>query len=56
MLAVPLAGLVTHPERFVIAHCLNPAYLIPRVEVSPARLRDDVERAAARLARLERGR
>jgi 3-hydroxybutyryl-CoA dehydrogenase len=38
MLADTLAGLVTHPERFVNAHFLNPAYLIPLVEVSPARL------------------
>ncbi|MGA8050367.1 MAG: 3-hydroxyacyl-CoA dehydrogenase NAD-binding domain-containing protein, partial [Burkholderiales bacterium] len=37
MLADALAGLVTHPERFVNAHFLNPAYLIPLVEVSPAR-------------------
>jgi len=32
-----LAGLVAHPERFVNAHFLNPAYLIPLVELSPAR-------------------
>ncbi|MEJ8566430.1 3-hydroxybutyryl-CoA dehydrogenase [Elongatibacter sediminis] len=31
-----LAGLVTHPERFVNAHWLNPAHLMPLVEVSPA--------------------
>jgi len=37
MLADALAALVTHPERFVNAHFLNPAYLIPLVEVSPAR-------------------
>ncbi|HSA89573.1 MAG TPA: 3-hydroxybutyryl-CoA dehydrogenase [Burkholderiales bacterium] len=36
MLADTLAGLVTHPERFINAHFLNPAYLIPLVEVSPA--------------------
>lgn len=36
MLADTLAALVTHPERFVNAHFLNPAYLIPLVEVSPA--------------------
>jgi 3-hydroxybutyryl-CoA dehydrogenase len=29
--------MVTHPERFINAHFLNPAYLIPLVEVSPAR-------------------
>jgi 3-hydroxybutyryl-CoA dehydrogenase len=37
MLADTLAGLVTRPERFINAHFLNPAYLIPLVEVSPAR-------------------
>jgi 3-hydroxybutyryl-CoA dehydrogenase len=31
-----LAGLVTHPGRFINTHFLNPAYLIPLVEVSPA--------------------
>jgi 3-hydroxybutyryl-CoA dehydrogenase len=36
MLADTLAVLVTHPERFINAHFLNPAYLIPLVEVSPA--------------------
>ena len=36
-LADTLAGLVTHPGRFINAHFLNPAYLIPLVEVSPAR-------------------
>jgi 3-hydroxybutyryl-CoA dehydrogenase len=33
-----LAACVTHPERFVNAHFLNPAYLIPLVEVSPAKV------------------
>jgi 3-hydroxybutyryl-CoA dehydrogenase len=37
MLADTLAGLVTCPERFINAHFLNPAYLIPLVEVSPAK-------------------
>jgi 3-hydroxybutyryl-CoA dehydrogenase len=37
MLADTLAAWVTHPERFVNTHFLNPAYLIPLVEVSPAR-------------------
>jgi len=32
-----LAALVTRPSRFVNAHFLNPAYLIPLVEVSPAK-------------------
>ncbi len=36
MLADALAGLVPHPERFINAHFLNPAYLIPLVELSPA--------------------
>ncbi len=35
MLSTELAGLVTHPQRFLNAHWLNPAYLIPLVEVSP---------------------
>jgi 3-hydroxybutyryl-CoA dehydrogenase len=37
MLADSLAELVTHPGRFLNAHFLNPAYLIPLVEVSPAK-------------------
>jgi 3-hydroxybutyryl-CoA dehydrogenase len=37
MLADTLAALVTHPARFINAHFLNPAYLIPLVEVSPAK-------------------
>jgi len=37
MLADELAGLVTHPQRFLNTHFLNPAYLIPLVEVSPAK-------------------
>ena len=35
MLSTELAAFVTHPERFLNAHWLNPAYLIPLVEVSP---------------------
>jgi 3-hydroxybutyryl-CoA dehydrogenase len=38
MLADKLAAMVSHPERFLNAHFLNPAYLIPLVEVSPAKL------------------
>ena len=38
MLADQLAAMVTHPERFLNAHFLNPAYLIPLVEVSPAKV------------------
>jgi len=37
MLADSLSELVTHPGRFINAHFLNPAYLIPLVEVSPAK-------------------
>jgi 3-hydroxybutyryl-CoA dehydrogenase len=36
MLADQLAAMVSEPERFLNAHFLNPAYLIPLVEVSPA--------------------
>ena len=35
MLSTELAAAVTRPERFLNAHWLNPAYLIPLVEVSP---------------------
>ena len=38
MLADKLAAMVSHPERFLNAHFLNPAYLIPLVEVSPAKV------------------
>ena len=41
ILADTLAGMVTHPGRFLNAHFLNPAYLIPLVEVSPARTTDE---------------
>jgi 3-hydroxybutyryl-CoA dehydrogenase len=41
MLADTLAALVTHPGRFINAHFLNPAYLIPLVEVSPAKSTDE---------------
>ncbi|MAK56646.1 MAG: 3-hydroxybutyryl-CoA dehydrogenase [Pusillimonas sp.] len=34
MLASELAGMVTHPQRFMNAHWLNPAYVIPLVEIS----------------------
>jgi len=37
MLADKLAAMVVRPERFLNAHFLNPAYLIPLVEVSPAK-------------------
>jgi 3-hydroxybutyryl-CoA dehydrogenase len=35
MLSTELAGLVALPERFLNCHWLNPAYLIPLVELSP---------------------
>ena len=35
MLSTELAGFVTHPQRFLNAHWLNPAYLVPLVEISP---------------------
>jgi 3-hydroxybutyryl-CoA dehydrogenase len=35
MLSTQLAGFVSHPERFLNAHWLNPAYLVPLVELSP---------------------
>ena len=41
MLADALADMVTHPGRFINAHFLNPAYLIPLVEVSPAKTTDE---------------
>jgi 3-hydroxybutyryl-CoA dehydrogenase len=41
MLADTLAQLVTNPERFINAHFLNPAFLIPLVEVSPAKVTDE---------------
>ncbi|MCB5364125.1 3-hydroxybutyryl-CoA dehydrogenase [Pusillimonas sp. CC-YST705] len=51
MLASDLSPMITHPERFMNAHWLNPAYLIPLVEISAhpgtspdavKRLRDDL--------------
>jgi len=35
MVSTELAGLVPRPERFLNCHWLNPAYLIPLVELSP---------------------
>ncbi len=37
MLADTLAGFIEHSERFSNAHWLNPAYLMPLVEISPSR-------------------
>ncbi|WP_157019080.1 3-hydroxybutyryl-CoA dehydrogenase [Mesorhizobium xinjiangense] len=36
MLSTELAGLTAHPARFLNAHWLNPAFLMPLVELSPA--------------------
>src|SRR2546423_7211268 len=33
-----LAGSIEHPDRFLNAHWLNPAYLVPLIELSPGRL------------------
>jgi 3-hydroxybutyryl-CoA dehydrogenase len=35
-----LSGAVEHPERFLNVHWLNPAYLIPLVEISPGTATD----------------
>ena len=35
ILSDELQGMVAHPERFLNAHWLNPAYLVPLVELSP---------------------
>jgi len=49
-----LADTVTHPERFLIAHWLNPAHIIPLVDVVPgaATSAATVERTLALLERL----
>lgn len=44
MSADVLAELVTHPERFLNAHWLNPAHLMPLVEVSPSAVTDTAVR------------
>jgi 3-hydroxybutyryl-CoA dehydrogenase len=48
MLSTELAGFVQRPERFLNAHWLNPAYLVPLVELSP-----HPGTSAAALARLK---
>ena len=35
-----LSGAIQHPERFLNVHWLNPAYLIPLVEISPGKATD----------------
>ena len=41
ILSDDLQTLVTHPERFINAHWLNPAFLVPLVELSPATATSD---------------
>lgn len=48
ILATDLAALTAHPERALNAHWLNPAFLVPLVEISPS---DQTDTAAT--ARLE---
>ena len=48
MLSDDLQTLVTHPERFINAHWLNPAFLVPLVELSPATATSDVTVAGLR--------
>lgn len=43
-----LARLVSHPQRFIITHWLNPAYLIPLVEVSASELTSEATTSAIR--------
>jgi 3-hydroxybutyryl-CoA dehydrogenase len=40
ILADELATALAHPQRFLNAHWLNPAYLVPLVELSPSALTD----------------
>jgi len=40
MLSTELQGMVAHPERFLNAHWLNPAFLVPLVELSPGNATD----------------
>ncbi|WP_341667975.1 3-hydroxybutyryl-CoA dehydrogenase [Alcaligenes sp. SDU_A2] len=51
MLASDLAPMVSHPERFLNAHWLNPAFLIPLVEISahPGTSQETLERLRANL-------
>jgi 3-hydroxybutyryl-CoA dehydrogenase len=54
MLSTELQDFVAHPGRFLNAHWLNPAYLVPLVEVSPGARTDPavVERMKALLERI----
>jgi 3-hydroxybutyryl-CoA dehydrogenase len=40
ILSNDLQGFVTHPDRFLNAHWLNPAFLVPLVELSPGKATD----------------
>ena len=40
ILSNDLQGFVTHPDRFLNAHWLNPAFLVPLVELSPGEATD----------------
>ena len=53
MMVDDLATAVVHPERFLNAHWLNPAYLVPLVELSPG-TRTDPEVTARMKSLLER--
>jgi 3-hydroxybutyryl-CoA dehydrogenase len=48
-----LSGAVAHPDRFLNAHWLNPAYLVPLVELSPGKATDPA--VTARLKALLEG-
>jgi 3-hydroxybutyryl-CoA dehydrogenase len=48
-----ISGAVEHPERFLNAHWLNPAYLVPLVEMSPGKATDPA--VTARLKTLLEG-
>ena len=48
-----LSGAIAHPERFLNAHWLNPAYLVPLVELSPGARTDPA--VTARLKALLEG-
>lgn len=54
ILSNDLQGFVAHPERFLNAHWLNPAYLVPLVELSPGDQTDPqaTERLKALLERI----
>jgi 3-hydroxybutyryl-CoA dehydrogenase len=44
-----ISGAVEHPERFLNAHWLNPAYLVPLVELSPGAATDPAITARVKL-------